>query len=110
MSRNRRAKGEGSLFRHKGSRYWWMRFTINGKEYRESTKKTNWNEAIKVLNARVRAIRAGKEKPNQGGVRVNDLLDGLAKDYELHERASSHTVEGHIRVLRKALGTRRAAE
>src|SRR2546422_3718252 len=87
-----------------------MRFSIDGREYRESTHQTNWNEAIKVLNARTAAIRAGREKPRQGGVRVNDLLDGLAKDYELHGRASSKTVQGHIKVLKNALGTRRAAE
>ena len=110
MSRKRRAKGAGGLYRREYSLYWWMRVSINGCEHRESTRKTNWNDAMKVLNARIAAIRGGTAQPSSGGVRVAPLLDGLSADYELHERASTKTVQGHIKVLKAALGSRRAAD
>ena len=109
-ARSRRPKGTGTLYRRKGSAYWWMRITVDGREERSSTHQTNWNGAMKVLNARATAIRKGDSPRPATAVRVNDLLEMLAADYEAKNRKSLKTVQGHIEVLKAALGSRRAAD
>jgi hypothetical protein len=39
------AKGFGRIFRRRRSPYWWIAYMHRGKEVRESTKKTNKNQA-----------------------------------------------------------------
>lgn len=63
-----------------------------------------------VLNARIGAIRSGTSKPSSASVRVTVLLDGLAEDYDLHNRARPTRwgpYQGLEGVLKAALGTRR---
>ncbi len=106
--KKRRPKGSGSLYKRGG--IWWMRIGVGGEEDRQSTHQSNWNEAMKVLNAWAGDIRRGSVKPSQRKLRTNDLLDILSMDYEVQRRASWKTVEGHIKVLKAALGTRHATE
>ena len=108
VKKKRRPKGSGSLYKRGG--IWWMRIGVGGEEDRQSTHQSNWNEAMKVLNTRSAEVRAGRVKPSQGKLRINDLLDRLSADYELHRRASRKTVEGHVKVLRDKLGSRRAVD
>jgi integrase len=87
-----------------------MRFTVAGVEHRRSTGQGNWNEAMKVLNSSIAKIRSGASSPDRTKVDVLGLLAILSKDYEINDRASTKTVQGHIKVLRDVLGTRRASD
>ena len=47
----RRPKGSGSVY--KRGRYWYLRYTLNGKDIRESARVTNFNDAMSLLARRM---------------------------------------------------------
>ena len=81
------ARGEGRIFSRKGSVYWWCAYFLRGKEYRESTGKTDTKEAEKFLKRRLKEVGAdqiGKATfigPQQERIKVGKLLDALEADY-----------------------------
>jgi integrase len=48
-----RAKGTGSIFRPKGSRFWWVGYTSGGKRHVESTKSEKKSDAQALLTSRL---------------------------------------------------------
>ena len=84
-------RGDGKVFRHPRSQFLWIRYSVRGKLYRESTEETEWKRAERFLRSRlaeVGADRLGLKKfvgPKQDKVRVGELLDALEADYRLRE-------------------------
>jgi integrase len=79
----RRAKGEGGLFKVKGSRFWYAQYVHNGQQVRVSTGKTLKMEAQEVL----RRLMGDRDRglpplPAAQKVRYADLRRGLIADYE----------------------------
>ena len=67
-----------NVYKPDNSPYFYYRFTHNGKEENRSTKKKNYNSAVKVMNDRISELRAS------GG--YNDLYNRMiAKINELPE-------------------------
>lgn len=50
-----RRRGDGTLYRQSGSRFWWMQYWRGGKRHRESTKTESRREAEKTLKAKLRS-------------------------------------------------------
>ncbi|HUC30026.1 MAG TPA: site-specific integrase [Candidatus Acidoferrum sp.] len=77
----RRAKGEGSLIRRKGCRYWYASFyDAFGKQVRTSTKKTGKMEALAELRRLMGDSERGLPVAN-GKVRYAELRAALIQDY-----------------------------
>ena len=52
-----RERGEGSIYRPKGSNVYHVKFYKNGRPIRETTSSTELNEAKKVLRQRLAEVR-----------------------------------------------------
>ena len=109
------ARGEGRIFSRKGSVYWWCAYFLRGKEYRESTGKTDTKEAEKFLKRRLKEVGAdqiGKATfigPQQERIKVGKLLDALEADYQLREKDSPQ-FRTHLKHIRSYFGLWRAME
>ena len=76
----RRSKGEGGLFRVKGSRFWRAQYVHNGKVIRVSTQETVKQKALSVLQRFMAdSVRGLPPLPD---ARYADLRRGLIADYE----------------------------
>lgn len=79
----RRARGEGGLFRVKGSRFWRAQYkNVGGKVIRCSTKETVKAKALALLQRWMSdAARGLPPLPDAHKVRYGDLRKGLIADY-----------------------------
>ena len=79
----RRAKGEGGLFRVKGSRFWRAQYSHNGKLIRVSTKEKVKARALLILQGYIAdAARGLAPLPEAQKLRYADLRRGLIANYE----------------------------
>jgi integrase len=84
----------GQLFKKPGSANWWARYTVQGKQVRESTNTTNRKEAELFLSQRI----VGNKVPTKAS--IGSLLDTLIEDYEINGKDAAWCrtyVEKHIR-------------
>jgi hypothetical protein len=71
------------------SNKWWIKYSRNGKPYRESTNTTERRKAERLLKQRLAEIVTGSfVGPNTERVRVEDLWDDVERDYRINERKS----------------------
>jgi integrase len=120
-------RGQGRVFQRKGSSFFWIAYYAHGKEQREVAKhvrtgdkidltaKNGEHEAERFLKHRLGEIAAEQHGgrafvgPQQERVTVNDLLDGLERDYDLRDKLTVK-VESVLKPLRKRFGTWRAVD
>ena len=82
-------RGDGRIFKNKGSSYYHCAYFLRGKEYRESTGETDPQKAEKFLRRRFKEVGAdqiGKATfigPQRERIKVGKLLDALEADYQL---------------------------
>lgn len=92
---------------------WWIAYSYNGREVRESTGTSDEKTAQKILRAKVRAVlneRDGLQSfltPKAARTTVGDLLDALEADYRLRGKLSA-TVTSHLKRVRQPFGEKRA--
>src|SRR5690348_4982400 len=68
---------------------WHIQFSVNGKQYRESTHTDSYNDAQKYLKRRITEVTTGKFH----GIKLDrtvmsELLDDVVADYRLKDRHS----------------------
>src|SRR5208282_4157630 len=92
----RRAKGEGGLFRVKGSRFWRAQYIHNGKVIRVSTEESVKQKAVAVLQRLMGDTARGLPPlPDAHKIRYADLRRGLISDYESKgNRSLTTTADG----------------
>jgi integrase len=92
----RRAKGEGGLFRVKESRFWRAQYVHNGKVVRVSTGETVKQKALSVLQRLMGDSSRGLPPlPDAHKIRYADLRRGLISDYEAKgNRSLTTTADG----------------
>jgi integrase len=86
----RRPRGTGSLFKRKGSFYWWVQYHRNGKTYRESSQTTKESEAQRFL--RKKLAEATSEffiTPQTARIKVSELAEDFERDQKIRERKSA---------------------
>jgi integrase len=114
-TQTRRQKGNGRIFKRKGSPFFWCAYYVRGEEHRESTGTMDERKARRFLRARmdeVGADRMGARSfvgPRQQHIIVSELLDALEKDYQLRGTASAQ-FKSHLKRVRKHFGLARAVE
>lgn len=78
----RRAKGEGSLIRRKGCRYWYAQWYENGRAVRESTQETVKQKALAVLRRKMGKSESGETAlSQQKKIKYADLRAALLANY-----------------------------
>lgn len=105
------AKGErGSAKPYLRGKIWWVRYSVpgEGNERFESSKSTNKNDAIRLLNKRRKEI--DDRQVTSTDAAVNDLLHLYVEDQKRQSRHSYKQADGYVRLhLRPAFGKVRAS-
>src|SRR6266700_6271834 len=79
----RRQRGNGRIFKRKGSPFYWLAYYLRGKEYRESTGTEDEKQAERFLKRRIKEVGADQIDakpfggPQQDRLTINQLLDAL---------------------------------
>jgi integrase len=81
-------RGQGSVYQPKNSRFWWIKFSINGRVIQQSTEKESRRDALDVLKAEM-LKHANGDAADAGKVTVDDLFAGLLSDYETNGKSHS---------------------
>ncbi len=111
----KRQRGQGRIFKRKGSPFYHCAYYLRGKEYRESTGKVDERKAGRFLRNRmdeVGADRTGAKTfiaPQQRHIVVSELFDSLEKDYKLRGKASPQ-FKSHLAHVRDYFGLVRAVD
>jgi integrase len=107
---SRRARGVGGLYQR--GETWWIRYSVNGRQQRESSGSTNVRVAEGLLRTRLEeAGKGGFVSPTAARrVTVGTLLDAITADYQLKGRRSADTLAGRLVHLREAFGDLRAVD
>jgi integrase len=94
--------GLGGIFKPKNSSRFSIRYSVNGKQFRESARTTSEAKAKSLLKKRLGEIEAGRHAPRQEKISLSEVLDGLVVHYELNNRKSLRTLRGSLKHLREA--------
>lgn len=78
-------RGDGFIYRHPGSRFWWMEYSHKGKVYRQSTRCVKPKAAQNVLRAIIDSLRKSSASST---LLVADLYKSVQLDYEVNRRKS----------------------
>ena len=100
--RKRRARGTGRVYKRKRSRYWYIRWCVNGKRHSRATGTTVREDAERMLRAELTATDRG-ENPDARKLKFEDLIDLLIADRLRRGRRS----RPKIKHLREAFGKAR---
>jgi integrase len=92
-------------------RIWWVRYSVDGVEHRESAKSEREVDAERLLKARWKQIGAGRfVGPKAEKVTVAQLLDALVEEYKANGRRSTNSLTGRLVPLKATFGHRRASD
>lgn len=80
-------RGQGCVYRPKGSRNFWYKFSVDGQVIQESAETESRREALEKLAAEKLKYLNG-EAPADKRVTVAQLYDGLLDDYETQQQKS----------------------
>lgn len=107
----KRQRGSGSIYKQAGSDVWWLSYYRHGRQLRVSSGTTGEVKARRELNRRVGQV-ANEIHPDPGveRVKLDELAEGLLRDYKINGRKSLDDVEARWRLhLLPAFGGMRAA-
>ncbi|HKQ58290.1 MAG TPA: site-specific integrase [Candidatus Eisenbacteria bacterium] len=91
----------GSVYCRRG--VWYIRFTVNGREYRESSHSTDQQLALALLEKRrTEVIERRVLGPQIERTTFDDLVRLIEADYKTNERKSTKDMLGRVKHLRKA--------
>ena len=84
-----RRKGTGSIFKPKGSRFWWIIYTSGGQRYFESSKSERKQDAQALLTDRLGDVGKGiPVSPKLGRIKLADGLKAVINDLRMNGRDS----------------------
>ncbi len=99
----------GHIYRHPRSRFWWIRYRVDGKTHRESSGSTSLRVAEKLLARKQAEIGLGQfVAPDVKRTTFEDLARIISDDYAVNGRRSGDRLEDSLRRLRGVFGTARA--
>jgi integrase len=100
----------GTIYHQKRSPFLWVRYRVDGKEYRESTESTNPKVAEKLLARRQAELGLGAfTAPNVKRTSFEDVVAMLTDDYVVNGRKSLRTLKTLLKRLRITFGGARVA-
>ncbi|MGO9059035.1 MAG: tyrosine-type recombinase/integrase [Candidatus Binataceae bacterium] len=96
--------------------YWrgatlWIRYSVRGKQQRESTGSNSLHRAKQLLKKRTGQVEAGTfVGPASEKVTFDDLAQGITSDYRANNYASIDRLQCSLRHLREHFGAYRAVD
>lgn len=98
MSKHR-GKGTGSIFRMRGSRYWWIGYVSEGKRRFESSESERKADAQALLTDRLGDVQKGVPvTPKLNRKTLGEGLRSVIDDQELNDRSSIDHTRRRIRL------------
>lgn len=89
MGNQRRARGEGAIYKKAASVYWWISYTVDGTRLRESSRTTQKARAAELLRQRLAAVADGTFKGDGASqLKFDDLEELLKLNYKIKKRRS----------------------
>lgn len=85
-------RGEGCVYRQKGSRFYWIQYYLNGKRIRESAKSDSQKLALKLLRVRLNERDSGI-LALLGHIPLSSLFESLKRDYVINQRKDLKNLE-----------------
>jgi integrase len=108
MPKKKNKRGQGSVF--KRGRIWWIKYSVHGTVFPESTKSTDKRDADALLKQRLGEIATGVHA-GVSSIRVGALLDLFIEEYIEKGRRDLYIAKKRINAhLRPILGAIRAAD
>jgi integrase len=84
-----RARGTGSIFKPKGSRFYWVAYMSGGKRRFESSESIRKDDAQKLLTRRLGKVAEGVVvTPQIGRITIGKGLEGVINDLTINGRKS----------------------
>jgi integrase len=102
--------GDGSVYQRKGSPAFWIRFSANGREQRESSKSTDEKVARKLLKRRLAEVKSGEFVAGARSLTFEKLVDILKDDYRLNRRTTPARIDRILRPVREEFGGKKASQ
>jgi integrase len=108
----RRPKGTGCMYQRPDSPLWWIKYSINGKPFRESSHSTNQRKAQKLLQKRLGEIGAGTFIGlDVERVKIEELAQDYLRDYRINgKKSTTHAESRWNKHLRPFFVVYRAAQ
>ncbi len=104
-------RGDGRVFRSKGSRFWHIAWCQDDKEHRRSARTERKTEAAKLLRSILERVSRGMNPGREDRVTYEDLRAELIHDYEINSKRSIDAIlTGRLPHLDRAFRRRRAGE
>lgn len=108
-TRSPRLKGFGYLYLR--GKIWWIRYSVGGRDYRESSGSEHEKAAFKLLKLRWQEVGRGRFiGPSQDRVMMEDLFTSLESEYVINGRRSLEALRGRLAHLRDAFFNCRAVD
>ena len=96
--RSKGRHGEGTLYRRKGSPYWWVKFYVASSPVYESTKTKDKSEAKRYLRRRLGEVATGQFVNHRAErLTIADLCQLVIEDYEDNGRRSLPDLRRQVR-------------
>jgi integrase len=90
---------------YKRGQIWWVRYSVNGKKYRESSGSRRKKDAIALRRRRLAESSQGmKAGPELDRVTFDELSEGLLAHYEINELRSIDRIRHSLKHLRGQFG------
>jgi integrase len=95
----------GSLYRRGDSKFIWIAYYKDGKQFLESTRSESEDFAKHLLKLREGEIAQGKQPAVlYDRIKIDELLEDLLTDYRINKRKSFRTLKGNVALLKKEFG------
>src|SRR5437764_7383759 len=88
-----RDRGSGSIYKRPGSRFYQIKFSKDGRAYRESTGTDKIAEAKAILQDRLSKLSQGTYSSEAKTVRISELVASVITDYRVNGKKSLEYVE-----------------
>jgi len=90
---------------------YWIKYSRNGRPFRESSHSEKESDAVRLLNLRRGDIARGVHvTPRIGRVKIDELLEDVASDYQMNGKRSAKDLKFRLKHLLPFFGGRKAAD
>jgi integrase len=83
--KQRGKRGQGSVYKPTNSRFYWLKFSVNGRMIQESAETESRREALDVLKARILKYSTGVA-PDSRQTTIKDVSEGMLKTWRMLEK------------------------
>ena len=107
-----RPKGTGCIYQRPDSSVWWIKYSRNGKTFRESAHSDNKRKAERMLKHRLAELETGTFPGlHVERVRVDELAEDFLREYRINNRKSLDDAEARWKLhLKPFFAEMRAVE